>query len=609
MKLTFLYLRIGRFKAFTSESLLEFDVRGTGLHFVRGENLVEPRLSPNGAAKSTVWDALSWCLYGRTVQGLQGPDVLPLKGGGVDVSVGFALDKREHEVTRTLKPNLLTIGDSEANQEQVNKLIGMDYGTFLQTVVLGQGKPLFFDLQPREKMDLLSAVLRLDKWEDRSKLAGERARKIENKMLAIEGEVAAYTVQEENLRSLVRDAKGKATTWEADRQKRLSAAEKALREYEKTLDRAEVEAGKHDLKLDGSATEAKQLEHDLERFVEEVDRAQTKVSNAGAKVVELERRQEAAKEELASLGEGSTCPTCGQSLKGTDLARHRKTIKLEIAELQTEINKGIPKGLEDRVSAARKKTAMAARHLQKFRNQESESRDALDRAYRKVADLKATCKIARSTVDALRLENNPHADQARVLNRQIRDVVINRDDAKDELAGLVLRYERTKYWVKGFKDVRLYLLEDFLDELELATNELIEELGLERWQVHYTIEGETKSGKLKRGLITEIYDRDGTARRWEGFSGGEGQRLRLISGLALAEVLLRHSGLRTNLEVLDEPTRGLSARGVRDLCDALAERARIQRKAVYLVDHHAVESSLFDSVLTVQRSAKGAKIV
>ena len=169
--------------------------------------------------------------------------------------------------------------------------------------------------------------------------------------------------------------------------------------------------------------------------------------------------------------------------------------------------------------------------------------------------------------------------------------------------------ERTRFWVKGFKDVRLYVIEEVLAELELTTNAALEEVGLVGWKVEYSIEKETKSGTIQRGLNVIIHSpATKTPVRWECWSGGEGQRLRIVGALALSQVLLNYAGIETNLEVLDEPTQHLSAEGVRDCCDFLAARAKQLGRQCWYVDHQSVESTRFASVVTVVKDKRGARI-
>ena len=63
------------------------------------------------------------------------------------------------------------------------------------------------------------------------------------------------------------------------------------------------------------------------------------------------------------------------------------------------------------------------------------------------------------------------------------------------------------------------------------------------------------------------------------------------------------------MEILDEPTRGLSPRGIIDLCEFLADRAQTLKRMVWYSDHQSVESSRFASVLTVVKTKDGSELV
>jgi DNA repair exonuclease SbcCD ATPase subunit len=170
--------------------------------------------------------------------------------------------------------------------------------------------------------------------------------------------------------------------------------------------------------------------------------------------------------------------------------------------------------------------------------------------------------------------------------------------------------ERTKFWVKGFKDIRLLVIEEVLQELELTSNAMLAEVGLVDWRISYVIERETKAGTTSRGLNVSILSpKSRDAVKWESWSGGEGQRLRMVGALALSEVLLDHVGIQPDFEVLDEPTQHLSAEGVRDLCDFLAVRAEQLERRTFYIDHMAVESAQFSSTTTIEKDADGSHIL
>ena len=96
--------------------------------------------------------------------------------------------------------------------------------------------------------------------------------------------------------------------------------------------------------------------------------------------------------------------------------------------------------------------------------------------------------------------------------------------------------------------------------------------------------------------------------KWEVWSGGVSQRLKIIGTEALGSVLLNHVGITSNLEMYDEPTESLSREGVSDLVDLLAQRAKDAQKDIWFVDHHVVESSRFNQVVTVTKDAGGSRL-
>ena len=53
---------------------LELDSRG--LLLVQGENRDDTSAKSNGAGKSSILDALCWCLFGETARGVSGDDIV-----------------------------------------------------------------------------------------------------------------------------------------------------------------------------------------------------------------------------------------------------------------------------------------------------------------------------------------------------------------------------------------------------------------------------------------------------------------------------------------------------------------------------------------------------
>lgn len=177
----------------------------------------------------------------------------------------------------------------------------------------------------------------------------------------------------------------------------------------------------------------------------------------------------------------------------------------------------------------------------------------------------------------------------------------------DSMGVLERRITRTSYWIDGFKQIRLQLVQDALAHMQNVTNSLLPQFGLEGWLVEYATERETKAGKISQGLTVTIL-KPGMKKgvKWESWSGGEGQRLLIAGALAFSQVILERSGIECDFLVLDEPTRHMSREGVSDTVDALLEWSR--DKQTFYTDHQAIESNRFTSVVTITKDEHGSRI-
>ena len=176
---------------------------GFGLKYLSGQNLSNPELGPNGVGKSTLWDAVTYCLYGVSVRGLRASELVSWGDiGAIFVETHWLIDNQPAVVTRLGSPNRLLMGNSAETvepTEQINidRLIGLSRARFMQSVVYGQFAPLFIDLSGPERGALLDEVLDLGLWlkaaETASKRHTELSREVDEfgKQIAyIEGKIA-----------------------------------------------------------------------------------------------------------------------------------------------------------------------------------------------------------------------------------------------------------------------------------------------------------------------------------------------------------------------------------------------------------------------------------
>lgn len=610
--LTFLRLSIESFKSFVGDEphVLDFRDHPAGLHYMRGNNKDEPALGSNGSGKSSLWDALCWCLWGRTTEGLRNPDIRPWYGSKkTRVVLTLSIDKQKFEVTRTTHPNQLMINGKETGAEGIEELLGMNFDLFTNTVLLGQNQPLFFDLQPKAKMQLFSDVLGLDRWDTRAASAAERVQDYELYLTELEGKAAGIKSSSEQVESLLQTAQTRAGEWTDDARRVLKESEakrKALADrYKKVRDALD----KAELTYDGAALELKHFREKLPPLQAKAEAARLERAKAEMALSSLSQQAREIRKDMAGLAGAKVCPICKQSLKGTSLAEHIKSEEKRLTALQAKIDKDVPAEITNAVVSAEAAVEQYREYEKEYSEKVSKARAEVDLQAPAAAELKIQLASLEQSIRLAEKEINPYDEQVSTLKKRRGSLRRQAEDVQDEIAGQQRVIERTRLWVRGFKDIRLYITQDVLQELELTTNAMLEEVGLLDWRVQYLVEKEAKVGTVQRGLAILITSpRYKEPVRWESWSGGERQRLRIVGALALAEVLLNHAGMRPNLEILDEPTRDLSGAGTRDLVDFLATRGAQLEKSIFYVDHLAVESTRFTSVLSVTKDRHGSHL-
>ena len=611
MNISFNSLTIEGFNSFSTSQRIDFKQHGVGLHFLCGRNEYEPELGSNGSGKSSISDALCWCLYGKTIDGRRTPDVKPWRGEKTPhVKLEILIDGKRTIIERLTNPNQLSIDSKEASQEAIDKLVGISQEVIPFTVIMGQGMPLFFDLEPRQKMAVFADALKLDRWGKYSTAASDYAAKLQHKHATLTGELTGLQANLSEIEGLIETTRKRADLWELDfkersetREKTLSELQKQLIIHQKTLDTAT-------LSYESACVEAKALSKELDTLQMELSEFKDQQNELTTRLAVLQHKLLEAAGMLKALGDADTCPTCGQSLKGTNMASHKKELKTQIYETKKAIDKiSADRRFLDQIKVREDLILVTQEYQWVFTTKADNAEASKNVSNRQVNDL--TTKINAIKLSAKDDQSvNPHNQQLRDLRKRCTTTEKLIADYDKDIMLTLRRTERAKFWIKGFKDVQLYIIEEVLDELELASNAMLSEIGLHDWSIQYAVEKETQSGTIQRGLNVSIMSPSNDKPvKWKCWSGGEGQRLRIVGSLALSEVLLNHAGVRTNLEILDEPTQHLSQEGTRDLCAFLALRAQNLNCQCWLIDHTAVPSAEFTSSLTVVKRRDGISMI
>lgn len=611
-----LSIGIQNFRSFREKQVFEFP-DGPGLYLVKGNNKVEPALASNGSGKSTLWDAVCWALYGKTVRGVSSHhveawDLASVRYGFPKVEVHLRLvdaTGRTRDIVRCRKPNRLTVNGVNSTQDQIDRLVGIDYDQFLYVCVAGQFGTAFPDLKPAARLSLLTQVLHLEEWEDRAGKARAATRHLEALVRDLEqqadrGESAILTLKE--TRQSMRDD---VDRWEQRRAEQLAEIRKRLKELEPSVVGFKEKMTQAMAGLAGVSKHQENVQKDLDSVsasIRDVSKHIMKLEaeiNSKKKMISALEKQGAEIEEL----QDAECPTCTTRLTGRDVDRALGVVDDRVTREEKRLQ-GLERSLRDQ--RAKLKTYRSRREeLEVIHTREqkriSEYTGAYDDAERQRERVVREIEQLRTQRDDLKDSVNPVQAHIESIASKIQGRELDLVGVYEELDSSIRELENVKPWADLFKHLRLWVVDTALEELSMYANECLHELGLGSWAISFSVERETRSGSVSRGFEIKISNDtapDGVP--WESWSGGETQRLRIACAVGLAMLIKNRMPGAPEWEVWDEPTAHLNPGGVSDLVRFMAERA--EHSQTWLVDHRTIDSGLFDGQLLVTKTEEGS---
>ena len=161
----------------TFQNILSFGNTATTIEFKNGLNLITGK---NGSGKSSaLLDTLSFCLYGKPYRKVNISNLINRKNKKKTlVSVTFVInDSTTYEITRGLKPKVLEIkkngnplkkmSSSGLTQDEIDKIVGIDYKLFKQIISLSiNHNDPFLDLPAAKKREILEQICNINIFSD-----------------------------------------------------------------------------------------------------------------------------------------------------------------------------------------------------------------------------------------------------------------------------------------------------------------------------------------------------------------------------------------------------------------------------------------------------------
>ena len=609
-------------------------------------NLDRPGLTQiagkNGSGKSSLIEALVWCLYGETLR--NGTNIAtkktqrPVNWNGTKVSVVIQLvDGRLLKVTRyqdskitgmtghksalivEIEGEQIETVSKRDTQETLEQLLGLSFTAFSRAVVLPQRALSLLNAKPEHQREAIDALFDLA-WltEGKAKALADvqkytaKVQEISTfistlriQINAIQSEIHVANLRNENIKAAHDSEVFRFKTQRDNLNNSLQSIKlKQVPEYDSTGLEESI------IKLAELSAKVPVIESEL-MFN---DREQGPITNSIYKLkADIEFNRKKFTEVSKGLYPSSICLTCGQFIDSEKIENQVKTaetlvnqLNIEYVNLQQELvekqNEKIRlEGVATTKSDELHKLNYDINALQQFISDKKDNKRQFDEAVKYNASFDDYIQSIKNQL--LDCENQLRMLESKTLVLESttnleRELEQHNQQLKIEEENLEVNkrlYEMSSWWsVTGFGG-RGGLRQYVVNQMLVSANEQIKKyagtLGL-TLNIKYD----------KTSIKVSVTDIDGIETTFEDLSGGEQQRLELMLTLTLHDIVNANSGV--DLLFLDEPNTNVDDDGVFEVFEILRQK----KGTIFIVTHTAVDG-VGMNVVPVEKIGYESKIL
>ena len=625
----------------------EVDLHNCGLTLIEGRNEDDESANSNGAGKSSLVDALCWCLYGVTGRGVSGDAVINKKAKkecvvGVEVwTEGLNCYYIERgRKSKRLGNNLIvqhvivdgndvgsgceltktTVADTQA---LVNELLGCSYEIFTSSIYAVQEKmPDLPALTDKNLKTLIEEAAGIDKLQKASEIAHAKYQDCVRLTTETQGRIENLTSELSNNKKLLDDV-----VYERETHIRNATLERAQQLRYKDLLESELKKASA---LPVEAVEAiEKKKAEIQAKIDEYSFIEAKgaekqrlAMSAQSHCVMTKKEIEKEKEKIADLNKeinnleakiGTHCSECGKVYQAEDLETAKKAIETQIANKTKEVLKQI-EDFKNQVAEAKvlakdaedfKKSMPSVTKLMSAMNELNErlkkNQDVqfqIDTQKRELQNLKKTIE---ATEEVTVKGETPYNKTIKTLEESIAKLEKDKKERESEHEKYAEQQKIAEavdelYSRKGIRAHILDTVTPFLNErTAFYLNTLSDGEITATWQTLT----KTAKGDFKEKFSIDVQSVKG-ANCFAGLSGGEKRKVRVATSMALQDLVASRAKKPIDLYIADEVDHALDASGLERMMSILEEKAK-QFGTALVISHNSLRDWIDNSIVVTKR--------
>jgi len=330
-----------KFENLKFRNILSYGNDTTEVNFQTGMTLISAK---SGSGKSTIIDALSFCLYGKPYRKIKINELINRRNKKkLYTECSFLIGTDRYKIIRTLIPNTIEIykndvsleklSSKKLNQEEINKIIGIDHNLFRQIIALAINyNKGFLALEAAEKRDIVESIFNI-------KVFAEMVKKLKNNNATLKVQSQLHIGQISILESTIKTLKTQINNIEKTRLT-FDIDKKT------NIDRLNLEFSNKETEYKQLLEENKTLKEKNEELTSTLFSIdfQVEVSEINGILKFAEKQIIDATEQLELLESNVHCPFCNSELTES----HKETEQIRLNKIISDCKKDILQAKEKR---------------------------------------------------------------------------------------------------------------------------------------------------------------------------------------------------------------------------------------------------------------------
>jgi DNA repair exonuclease SbcCD ATPase subunit len=596
-KIKFKSLIVQNFLSVGEESLhINFD---NGINFITGIN--RDKNSKNGCGKTTILDALYWCIFGNTIRDIKKDKIIHNHSDArCKVVLEFDLinnNAESYKIERTINPSKVhlykkqedtTYSTIQKTDEAIKDLLGANEELFRNSVIMSLDNTLPFMAQKKiEKRKFIEGILQINIFSEM--LSKVRQDYNESKKTH---EINTNTfVEKQKILKFLEDQKTKN---EQNKKIKIESINNKIKENQIRI---------KNNKSENYIEKTEKLKESLTKTEKATNKIDEKVENLRNSILEETKKESKIQAEIENLekqikslqNKTGTCPTCKRKLieeNDNSINSHIEKMKIDIKEKEQQYNSIL--SVKNKINLEKNT----------FISKKDELIKIIKDINLKITDLQTLSKESQTLKDRneellVEIENiKNQKDEISEKYEEIKKEILNLEKNIEEQIKNLTILENCKSIVSE-EGVKTYIVKKLLVLFNNKLNLYLKKL-------------EAPCSCIFDEYFDEIITNEsGKECSYFNFSGGERKRIDLAILFTFQDILKSQTGIHYSLSMYDELfDSALDDAGSAKVLEILKENTEKHQESVYIISHSsAINKNDVNKIIELEKIDGQTKIV